>query len=118
MTLKWPSPRQPGEAGRDIAARIRLIIKMVSIIKSLGRGIGAVTTGVPPRWASVGVAAIGRPEFVNSDRLEDCESEVVSINGWPRVNLGRTPCAGTIILFNLSTGSFWSENSNFLPECN
>jgi hypothetical protein len=50
--------------------------------------------------------------------LEECESEVVCINGWPRVNLGRTPCAGTIILFNLSTGSFWSENSNFLPDCN
>jgi hypothetical protein len=85
----------------DIAAAIRLIGSIRSIAASLGR--------------DQGITADAIPDYVITDYLFECQ--IYFNNGWPRVNQGRLPCVGTIILFNLETGSFAATNSIFLPHC-
>lgn len=85
----------------DIAAAIRLIGSIRSVVASLGR--------------DQGITADATPDYVITDYLY--EYQIYFNNGWPRVNQGRLPCVGTIILFNYETGRFAATNSNFLPHC-
>lgn len=93
MTLRQP---------RDIAAGIRLINKVVSITNSLQQegGVGAVVT----------------PDFIDEDELFGGD-RLYFANGWPRVNQGRLPCVGIVIVMNQTTGGISALNLNFLGQC-
>ncbi len=93
MTLRQP---------RDIAAGIRLINKVVSITNSLQQegGVGAVVT----------------PDYISEDELFGGDSLYFG-NGWPRVNQGRLPCVGIVIVMNQATGGIAALNLNFLGQC-
>jgi len=93
MTLRQP---------RDIAAGIRLINKVVSITNSLQQdgGVGAVVT----------------PDFIDEDELFGGD-RLYFANGWPRVNQGRLPCVGIVIVMNQTTGGIAALNLNFLGQC-
>lgn len=93
MTLRQP---------RDIAAGIRLINKVVSITNSLQQegGVGAVVT----------------PDFIDEDELFGGDRLYFG-NGWPRVNQGRLPCVGIVIVMNQASGGVSALNLNFLGQC-
>lgn len=93
MTLRQP---------RDIAAGIRLINKVVSITNSLQQqgGVGAVVT----------------PDFIDEDELFGGD-RLYFANGWPRVNQGRLPCVGIVIVMNQTSGGISALNLNFLGQC-
>jgi hypothetical protein len=88
---------------KDLAGAIRLLNKVVSISKALAR--------------DQGVAAVNVPDLVclGCGLFDDDHMEFHS--GWPRVNQGRLPCVGVIIVFNMNTGSFAATNSDFLGSC-
>jgi hypothetical protein len=87
---------------KDLAGAIRLLNKVVSISKALARDQGA---------------AVNVPDLVclGCGLFDDDHMEFHS--GWPRVNQGRLPCVGVIIVFNMNTGSFAATNSDFLGSC-
>ncbi len=93
MTLRQP---------KDIAAGIRLINKVVSITNSLQQegGVGAVVT----------------PDFIDEDDIFGGDRLYFG-NGWPRVNQGRLPCVGIVIVMNQKTGGVSALNLNFLGQC-
>lgn len=93
MTLRQP---------RDIAAGIRLINKVISITNSLQQqgGVGAVVT----------------PDFIDEDELFGGD-RLYFANGWPRVNQGRLPCVGIVIVTNVGNGGVSALNLNFLGQC-
>ncbi len=45
-------------------------------------------------------------------------NQLVFYQGWPRVNQGRLPCVGIVIVYNKGEGSFHSVNMNMLASCN
>ncbi len=45
-------------------------------------------------------------------------NQLVFYPGWPRVNQGRLPCVGIVIVYNKGEGSFHSVNMNMLASCN
>lgn len=93
MTLRQP---------RDIAAGIRLINKVVSIGNSLQQ--------------EGGVGAVLRPDFIDEDDLFGGD-RLYFANGWPRVNQGRLPCVGIVIVTNTGNGGVSALNLNFLGQC-
>ena len=88
---------------KDLAAAIRLIGKITSIVKDLGRNEGP--------------AALVIPDSVQPG-IFDPDVELVFANGWPRVNQGTIPCVGLVIVFNLDDGSFAATNIDVLGVCN
>ncbi|MBL0726227.1 hypothetical protein [Piscinibacter sp. HJYY11] len=90
--------RQP----RDIAAGIRLINKVISITNSLQQ--------------EGGVGAVVRPDFIDEDELFGGD-RLYFANGWPRVNQGRLPCVGIVIVTNTANGGISALNLNFLGQC-
>ncbi|MBC7957406.1 MAG: hypothetical protein H7Y33_16250 [Cytophagales bacterium] len=93
MTLRQP---------RDIAAGIRLINKVVSITNSLQQ--------------EGGVGAVVMPDFIDEDELFGGD-RLYFANGWPRVNQGRLPCVGIVIVMNQTSGGVSALNLNFLGQC-
>ena len=93
MTLRQP---------RDIAAGIRLINKVISIGNSLAQ--------------EGGVGAVLRPDFIDEDELFGGD-RLYFANGWPRVNQGRLPCVGIVIVTNTGNGGVSALNLNFLGQC-
>lgn len=93
MTLRQP---------RDIAAGIRLINKVISIGNSLQQ--------------EGGVGAVLRPDFIDEDELFGGD-RLYFANGWPRVNQGRLPCVGIVIVTNTGNGGVSALNLNFLGQC-
>lgn len=93
MTLRQP---------RDIAAGIRLINKVISITNSLQQ--------------QGGVGAVVRPDFIDEDELFGGD-RLYFANGWPRVNQGRLPCVGIVIVTNTANGGVSALNLNFLGQC-
>lgn len=88
--------------GRDMAAGIRLsytIIYTAGFFWGLEGGLTSVETA----------------DRVVTDYLWDYQ--VIFDNGWQRVVQDIYPCTGTIIVFNLETGSYAATNRNFLHFC-
>lgn len=87
---------------KDLAAAIRLANKLISLAEAAARNSG--------------VAAVEVPDFIDEDFLLGGE-RLNFLAGWPRVNQGRLPCVGVVIVLNLETGSIAAQNSNFLSRC-
>lgn len=87
---------------RDLAAAIRLANKLMSLAEAAARGSN--------------VAAVEVPDFIDEDFIFGGE-RLNFLAGWPRVNQGRLPCVGVVIVLNLDTGSIVAQASNFLGRC-
>ena len=87
----------------NIAAAIRLINKVVSITNSLRQ--------------EGGVAAVVVPDFIAEDDFGLGSDMLYFGSGWPRVNQGRLPCVGIVIVMNTQSGGLAAVNLNFLPRC-
>ncbi|MBC7912126.1 MAG: hypothetical protein H7Y30_16585 [Pyrinomonadaceae bacterium] len=88
--------------GRDMAAGIRLSYAIIFTARGL--------------WGLQG----GRTSVETADRVVTdylWDYQVIFDNGWRRVTQEIYPCTGTIIVFNLETGSFAATNRNFLHGC-
>lgn len=94
ITLSVPS---------DLAARIRLGNKMISIISALAQ--------------NAAVAAVVVPDFIAEDDVGLGSDMLFFGNGWPDVNASRLPCVGVVIVMNTRTGGLAALNLNFLPQC-
>lgn len=95
LTLRTP---------KDLFGRIRWAFKIISLTRAEVRN----TTRT--------VAAFAFPDFIGEDPL--FEDDLLYFgNGWPRVNQGRLPCVGIIIVLNLETGGLAAQNVNFLASC-
>jgi hypothetical protein len=94
MTLSRPT---------NIAAGIRLFNKVVSLANSLQQ--------------DGGVAAVVVPDYIASDEIGLANDMLYFGNGWPRVNQGRLPCVGIVIVMNFQTGGITALNLNFLGQC-
>lgn len=94
MTLRNPT---------NIAAGIRLINKVISISNSLQQ--------------QGGVGAVVAPNLILDDDLGLSSDVLYFTNGWPRVNQGRLPCVGIVIVMNTRTGGLAAVNLNFLGRC-
>lgn len=90
---------RPG-AVKDIAAGLKLIKAIFSNARALS---GEFVKVVHPA------------DYVRTDYIWDYT--VYYTNGWPRVNQGRLPCVGTVVVFNMEAATFAAVNSNFLPHC-
>jgi hypothetical protein len=44
-------------------------------------------------------------------------TQMVFYPGWPRVNQGRLPCVGIVIVYNKAAGTYYSMNINMLASC-
>ena len=86
----------------DWAAAIRLANKIISLAEAAAR--------------SSSVAAVEVPDFIDEDFIFGGE-RLNFLDGWPRVNQGRLPCVGVVIVINLDTGSIAAQTSNFLGRC-
>jgi hypothetical protein len=87
---------------KDLAAGVRLISKIKSIVEGVARDMS--------------IASIEDPAYMR-EGLFGGGLQMVFPAGWARVNQGRLPCVGIVIAFNLETGSFHAVNANMLPEC-
>ncbi|MDX2151370.1 MAG: hypothetical protein SFV54_11605 [Bryobacteraceae bacterium] len=92
LTLSAPS---------DYAGAIRLFFKAKSIAEALGQPLG---------WA-----ATQQPDAIREGLFGG--SQLVWSQGWPRVNMGKIPCVGVVVVFNFETGAFQAVNANMLGEC-
>ena len=92
--------RQPN----DLAAGIRLGFSLLSIGRSLIRPQGPV--------------AIVSPDSIRDDEIfGDSQDMLYFGSGFPRVNQGRLPCVGVVIVINNRLGGVASVNLNFLGQC-
>ena len=87
----------------DIAGAINLINRVVSITNSLRQ--------------EGGVAAVVYPDFIAEDDLGLGGDMLYFGSGWPRVNQGRLPCVGVVIVMNTQTGGLSAVNLNVLGQC-
>ena len=87
--------------GRDMAAGIRLSNALSFIARN--------------SWITQGVISVETANRVITDYLWDYQ--VIFDNGWQRVNQVGYPCTGTVIVFNLETGSYAATNRSFLYSC-
>ena len=94
LTLSVPS---------NIAAGIRLANKIVSITNSLNQ--------------EGGVAAVVTPDDIRDDEFGLSTDMMFFGSGFPRVNQGRLPCVGIVIVMNVKAGGLASVNLNFLGQC-
>ncbi len=94
ITLRMP---------KDLAAGIRLINKLVSLASSLQQ--------------EGGVAAVVVPDYIQEDPFGLADDMMYFGAGWPRVNQGRLPCVGTVIVMNTAKGGIAAVNVNFLGQC-
>jgi len=94
ITLSVPS---------NLAARIRLGNKMISIVSALA--------------ANGPVAAVVVPDFIGEDDIGLATDMLYFGSGWPRVNQSRLPCVGVVIVMNAQTGGLAAVNLNFLGQC-
>ena len=62
------------------------------------------------------VAAIAVPDFVDEDFIFGGDRLYFGV-GWPRVNQGRLPCVGVVIVMNFQTGAIGALNVNLLASC-
>lgn len=94
MTLRNPT---------NLAAGIRLINKVISISNSLQQqgGVGAVVV----------------PDYIADDEIGLANDMLYFSKGWPRVNQGRLPCVGIVIVMNTQTGGLVAVNLDFLGQC-
>lgn len=94
MTLRYPT---------NLAAGIRLINKVISISNSLQQqgGVGAVVV----------------PDYIADDDMGLSNDMLYFSKGWPRVNQGRLPCVGIVIVMNTRTGGLVAVNLDFLGQC-
>ncbi len=92
--------RQPN----DLGAGIRLGFSLLSIGRSLIRPQGPV--------------AIVTPDSIRDDEIfGDSQDMLYFANGFPRVNQGRLPCVGVVIVINNREGGVASVVLNFLGQC-
>lgn len=91
--------RQP----TSLAAGIRLINKVVSIARALHQ--------------QGGVAAVVVPDSIRDDDLGLGSDILYFGSGWPRVNQGRLPCVGVVIVMNTATGALAAVNLDMLGVC-
>jgi hypothetical protein len=89
------------KAANDLAAAIRLFSKIKSIAEALSEGFGFAATVQPD---SLREGLFGGTDLVFNE-------------GWPRVNQGRIPCVGVVIVFNFDSGAMQALNVNMLPSC-
>lgn len=89
------------KAAKDLAAEIRLFFKIKSIAEAMGR--------------DQSIAANAEPDQLRDGLLDG--TDMVFSPGWPRVNQGRLPCVGIVIVFNFESGAFQAVNVNMLPSC-
>jgi hypothetical protein len=94
LTLKAP-------AYKDYAAAMRLISKILSLNEAAGR--------------DQSIATVEFPDFLQPGLFEG--TQMVFQDGWKRVNQGRLPCVGIVIVINLEAGEFRAVNMNMLAEC-
>jgi hypothetical protein len=87
---------------KNLAAGIRLVNKLISLSQAAAR--------------NQSVAAVAVPDFIDEDFIFGGDL-LYFANGWPRVNQGRLPCVGLVIVINLETGSFGAANVNMLASC-
>jgi hypothetical protein len=87
---------------KDLAAGIRLFNKITSLASALQR--------------DQSVAAVEVPDFIEEDFIFGGDLLYFG-DGWPRVNQGRLPCVGLVIVMNMETGSFAASNVNLLASC-
>lgn len=94
MTLSVPN---------SIAAAINLMNTIVSTAQDLA------TNG--------SVAAVVVPDSIQEDWFNPDGYMLYFGNGFPRVNQGRLPCVGTVIVMNMQAGGMAAVNANFLASC-
>jgi hypothetical protein len=87
---------------KNLAAGIRLVNKLISLTQAAAR--------------NQSVAAVEVPDSIDEDFIFGGDLLYFD-NGWPRVNQGRLPCVGLVIVINLETGSFGAANVNMLGSC-
>lgn len=88
---------------KSLDAFIRLSFKIISIAKSLQQ--------------DGGVAAVVVPDFIDEDFLGLTTDLMYFNSGFPRVNQGRLPCVGTVIVMNTRVGGLAALNVNLLAQC-
>lgn len=86
---------------KDLAGSIRLFFKIKGLVEAMGR--------------DQSIAANASPDELREGLFGG--AQMVFKPGWPRVNQGRLPCVGIVIVFNLESGSFHAVNANMLPSC-
>lgn len=95
LTLRKPN---------DIAAGIRLLSKVNSVANSTSRDQGSV--------------AFVTPDSIRDDEIfGDSQDMLYFAGGFPRVNQGRLPCVGVVIVQNTRLGGIASVALNFLAQC-
>jgi hypothetical protein len=62
------------------------------------------------------IAAIVTPDYIDDDWFGGSDMLYFG-GGFPRVNQGRLPCVGAVIVINKSTGGVRAVNVNFLGSC-
>lgn len=101
LRLKLP-PNSLAKAD-DIAAAVRYAKKIYSLVKSLQR--------------ETGFAAVVHPDFISDDEFGISQDMLNFSSGWPRMNQGRVPCAGVVVVLNLTSGNLTAFNVQMLGEC-
>ncbi|HEY1341641.1 MAG TPA: hypothetical protein VGF59_29220, partial [Bryobacteraceae bacterium] len=80
---------------------IRLFSKIKSIAEAFARDESFATTAQPDYMRE---GLFGGTDMVFND-------------GWQRVNQGRLPCVGIVVVLNFETGAMQAVNVNMLPTC-
>jgi hypothetical protein len=91
---------------KDIAGAIRLINKVFSIAKAFARDQSVADVEIPDQV------------IPDAGLLDETDSEMDFFNGFQRVNQGRLPCVGLLIVANIADGSYAATNPPaLLPSC-
>ncbi len=88
---------------KNIAQAITLMNTVVSTVQDLATNKGVLTAVVKPDSIE--------EDWFGGDRM------LYFDNGFPRINAGRLPCVGTVIVMNPKAGGMGAANANFLASC-